>query len=644
MPPMSRAEMERLGWDECDVIIVTGDAFVDHPSFGSAVVARVLLDAGFRTGVIAQPRWDALDDVTALGRPRLYFGVTAGNVDSLVANYSPNIQVRREDDFSPGGRPGMRPNRATTVYCNLLRRAYAGAPLVIGGIEASLRRFAHYDYWENSVRRSLLFDTRADILLYGMAEPALVEVANRLASTGGSLQLPGTESRTLEGIRGTCVNVKEPPPGSVRLPSYEQVKADKDKFNEAFNLWHREADNPSGKAVAQQHGDRWAVQLPPPKPLAPGELDRIYELPYTRKPHPSYKEPILALETVKFSITSHRGCLGSCTFCSLGAHQGRIIQWRTKESMLREAAKMTRLDGFKGHITDVGGPTANMYGATCAKMKKGTVCPDRECTFPKKCPNLVLDIAAELDVLEAVRELPGVKKVSVGTGIRFDLLDDEAGASYMEQLCRWHVSGQLRVAPEHTSGRVLLQMHKGSHQSWLSFRGRFAAANRRLGKEQYLIPYFISGHPGATTEDAVELAEYLVRVERFRIKQVQQFTPLPMTASAATYHTGKDPFTGKDVYTARDPAEVKLQRCLLQLHEPNNFIYAVRALDKMGRQDLARRVRALKPLLSPPEKESRGRGVKGSKTRGFQPRTPRTQGPWNPPAKGGIRRNERKKR
>jgi len=599
VPPLSRRGMAALGWDTCDVVIVTGDAYVDHPSFGSAVIARVLLDAGFKVGVVAQPRWSGSDDFTALGRPRLFFGVTAGNVDSLVANYSPSLQRRRADDFSPGGRAGLRPNRATTVYCNRLRQTYKDVPLVIGGIEASLRRLAHYDYWENTVRRSLLLDTRADILLYGMAEQSIVEVARRLSSVSPQSAIGNRQSAMLDGIPGSCVNRKAPPADAVLLPSYEAVSADRDEFTRAFRLWHHEADNPAGRTIAQPHADRWVVHCPPPKPLSQAELDHIYDLPYTRRPHPDYKEKIPALATVRFSITSHRGCLGSCTFCSLSAHQGRVIQWRSRRSILAEATRITRLDGFKGHITDVGGPTANMYGATCAKMTSGRVCPDRECTWPRPCPRLRLAAKEELAVLESVRTLPGVKKVSLGTGFRFDLLDDKPGLGYLEQLCRHHVSGQLRIAPEHVSARVLAAMHKPSHASYLAFRRRFAETNRRLGRKQYLIPYFISGHPGATVDDALELAEYLVRTERLHIRQVQQFTPLPMTAAAAAWHTGKDPFTDRPVYIPRDPREARLQRALLQLHEPANYLYADRTLAKLGRQDLLRRLRSLKPLLRP---------------------------------------------
>jgi uncharacterized radical SAM protein YgiQ len=403
----------------------------------------------------------------------------------------------------------------------------------------------------------------------------------------------------LDGIPGSCVNRREPPADAVTLPSYEAVSGDKDAFNSAFRLWHHEADNPSGRTVAQPHADRWVVHYPPPAPMSQTELDRVYDLPYTRRAHPDYKEKIPALETVRFSITSHRGCLGSCAFCSLSAHQGRIIQWRSRRSILAEAARITRLDGFKGHITDVGGPTANMYGATCAKMTSGRVCPDRECTWPQPCPRLRLAPKEELAVLEAVRTLPGVKKVSVGTGFRFDLIDEKPGLGYLEQLCRYYVSGQLRIAPEHVSPRVLAAMHKPSHASYMAFRRRFTDTNRHLGRKQYLIPYFISGHPGSTVDDALELAEFLVRTERLFIRQVQQFTPLPMTAAAAAWHTGKDPLTDQPLYVPRDPKEVKLQRALLQLQEPGNYIYAERAFQKLGRHDLLHRLQALSPLLRP---------------------------------------------
>jgi uncharacterized radical SAM protein YgiQ len=598
-PPMSRGEMAALGWDECDVIVVTGDAYVDHPAFGSAVIARVLLDAGYRVGVIAQPDWRRVEPFRVLGRPRLFFGITAGNVDSMVANYSPRHQQRHQDDYSPGGRAGLRPNRAVTVYANRCREAYRDAALVIGGIEASLRRLAHYDYWDDRVRSSLLTDTRADVLVYGMGERAVVEIARRLAAGDG-----------LEGVPGTAVISRDPVPAdALVLASLATVRDDPVRFNEAFRAWYRESDQPGGRVVAQPHADRTIVQYPPPAPMTEDELDHVYDLPYARASHPAYREPVPALATVRFSITSHRGCVGSCSFCSLRAHQGRIIQWRSADSIVRETARITRVDGFRGHITDIGGPTVNMYGATCAKMRRGMVCADRECTWPETCPNLRLGLDRQMAMLDAVSRVPGVKRVTVGTGLRYDLLRDRAGLAYLERLCGRHVSGQLRVAPEHIVPGVLRVMRKAGPDSYRRFRERFRAINERLALKQYLIPYFISGHPGATVDDAVELAEYLVCEERLLIRQVQQFTPLPMTPSAAAWHTGLDPFSAKPLHIAREAAEQRLQRSLLQLQTPVNFAYAERELRRMGRDDLVLRIRRLMPLLghdrqSPKSEES----------------------------------------
>lgn len=459
-------------------------------------------------------------------------------------------------------------------------------PLVIGGIGASLRRLAHYDNRDAAVRRSILLDSRADVLVYGMGETQVVEIARRLES-----------GRTCAGIPGTCVLAAEPPPEPhVLLPAFEQVSADPVAFNTAFRLWFREHANPAGRPVVQFHANRCVVQFPPPRPLSSVELDRIYDLPYTRQPHPSCREPIPALEPVRFSITSHRGCFGSCTFCSLSAHQGRIIQWRSEASVVREAGRIAALPGFKGHITDVGGPTANMYSATCPQMKRGRVCPDRECAWPAPCPSLRLDPGRHLALLQAVGRVPGVKKVTVGTGIRFDLL----GSGYLESLCRDHVSGQLRIAPEHVAAGALRAMRKFAPGEYRRFRRRFRAAARGLRPPVFLVPYFISGHPGSTLDDAVELAEHIVKVEKFRIEKVQQFTPLPLTQAAAMWHTGHDPLTGRPVYVGRSEPEQRCQRALLQLHEPRNFALALRLLAELGRPDLVRRVRALRPLLPGP--------------------------------------------
>ncbi len=589
---MTAREKAGLGWDECDVIIVTGDAYVDHPAFGAAVIGRVLVAAGYRVGVIARPRWDGEADFRRLGRPRLFFGVTGGNVDSLVANRSPSGQRRRTDDYAAGGRPGGRPDRAVTVYCNRLRESFPGVPLVIGGIEASLRRLAHYDYWSDSVRGSVLLDTRASVLVYGMGERQVVEVAGRIE-----------RGEALDGIAGTCVVSRETPQGAAELPAFERAQDDAGEFSRGFRAWYATSGDPAAGPVAKRHGGRYVIQNPVPEPMAQAELDRVYGLPYARAVHPSYQEPVPALETVRYSIASHRGCLGSCSFCSLRAHQGRLIQWRSAASIVEEARRIARMPGFRGHITDVGGPTANMYAATCSSARQGRPCPDRECTFPAVCPRLEVGLDRHRRVLDAVRRIPGVQRVTVGSGLRYDLIRGEEGEAYLDALCRHHVSGQLRIAPEHVSKRVLRVMRKAGPGSYQSFRARFARANRRLGKKQYLIPYFISGHPGATVEDAVELAEHLVLVERVRVRQVQQFTPLPMTVAGAAYHIGRDPLTGEELHVARTANERRLQRVLLQLWDERNYRFAIAELEAMGRKDLARRVRALRSHL--PKTKSR---------------------------------------
>ena len=608
--------MARLGWDECDVIIVTGDAYVDHPSFGSAVIARVLIDAGFRTGVIAQPRWDRPDDFKQLGRPRLFFGVTAGNVDSMVNHYSPLMQKRRTDAYSPGGAIGLRPNRATIVYCGRLRESYPGVKLVLGGIEASLRRLAHYDFWDDAVRRSILLDAKADIIAYGMAERAVVEIARRLDRDPADAlaDIPGTVISCREqGSKraGEQVGVLTTHYSLLTAPSYEEVKADKARFLEAFMAWYPESDQPYGKGITQHSADRLVIQYPPALPLSREELDRVYDLPYQRKPHPKYGAAgIPALETVKFSITSHRGCLGSCTFCSLRAHQGRVIQRRSEHSILAEAGQITRMPGFKGHITDVGGPTANMYAATCPQLDQARPCRKRECLFPERCPTLENDLREQLKVLDAVRRLPGIKKVSIGTGLRYDLLgagskrarervSEEETERGLTELARNYISGQLRIAPEHVTSRVLGLMRKSTREQYEQFMAQFEAVNRRLGRKQYLIPYFISSFPGCTAEDMVELAEFLVSARRIHdvpelIRQVQDFTPLPMTLAGAMYYTETDPFSGRKLHVARDVREKKLQRALLQLAEPANYAYALRVLEETGQTKLLGRVEKLR--------------------------------------------------
>lgn len=627
-PPMSRTELDRLGWDEsspsflraihegrdeCDVIIVTGDAYVDHPSFGSAIIARVLIDAGFRTGIIAQPDWKTTQDFEQLGRPRLFFGITAGNVDSMVNHYSPLGQKRRVDAYSPAGKTDLRPNRATIIYANRLRETFPGVRLVLGGIEASLRRLAHYDYWDNKIRRSILLDAKADVIAYGMAERAVVEIAHRLKAD------PNDD---LKNIPGTVISVssQETIDNAIKIPSFEQVSQNKQAFQDAFMTWYSEQDQPHGKTIVQPHADRLVVQYPPQPPLTQKELDRIYDLPYRRQAHPIYRNrKIPAFETVKFSITSHRGCLGSCTFCSLSAHQGRVIQWRSAESIVNEARLITKMEGFKGHITDVGGPTANMYATTCPSLDRAEPCRNRECLFPEPCPSLQNDCHYQLKVLEAIRLLPGVKKVSIGTGLRYDLIQGKEGLHFLTELCWHYISGQLRIAPEHSANRVLSRMRKTSSESYKRFLRSFEQVNRKLGRKQYLIPYYISGFPGCTLEDMVELAEHIEQsgatgLTPKLIRQVQDFTPLPMTLASLMYYTGIDPFTGEMLYVARDIKDKKLQRAIMQLRDPVAFAYAVKSLGKMGSLRLAQRINRLGPKSESTSARHRTRRTSRSKS------------------------------
>jgi len=551
--------MKDRSWDELDVILITGDAYVDHPSFGAAVIARVLEAAGFKVGVIAQPDWKASDDFLKLGKPKLFFGITAGNLDSILANYTINRSKRKKDEYSPGGKMGLRPNRATIVYANKVRELFPDTPIVLGGIEASLRRFAHYDFWSDSVRRSILPDAKADLLVYGMGEKQIVEVAKRLEK--------GEDVKSLDDIRGTVVirkaigNFKY----CVEVPSFEEVEKDKDKFNEAFKLFYLEADPVKGKIIVQKHGDRFIVQLPPEKPLSQRELDNIYSLDYARFPHPVYDEEggVPGFETIKNSITSHRGCNGECSFCSLGFHQGRIVQSRSKESIVKEIEILTKEDYFKGTITDIGGPTANLYAAHCELWEKRGACKDKQCLMPSKCQNLKLGYNEALSLWDRVKKIKGVKHIFIGSGLRYDLLTDKQSDRYLEALCREHVSGYLKIAPEHTASKVLELMNKPGIWVYERFIKRFQDINRELGKKQFIVNYFITSHPGADRNASLEMARYLSE-RKIRPEQIQDFIPLPMTASAAMYWTGENPFTGENVYVPKDIKERKWQRALVQ--------------------------------------------------------------------------------
>lgn len=550
--------MRDAGVSQLDVILVSGDAYVDHPSFAAAMIGRALEAEGFSTGVIAQPDWKSADDFRRLGRPRLFFGVTAGNVDSMLAHYTVARKLRRDDAYSPGGEAGRRPNRATVVYSNRIREAWPGVPIIIGGIEASLRRLAHYDFWQDKVRRSILLDAKADLLVYGMGEAQIAVVARRLRQ--------GEDIRRLTDVPGTVFerSRRDPAPSEsvLAIPSYEDCAEKPEEFARAFKCVYLEQDPHRGRPVVQPHGDKLVVQNPPAKPLSTRALDRLYELPFERRWHPQYDAAggVPALETVRFSIVSHRGCYGDCAFCALAFHQGRTIQSRSTQSILREVEALARLPEWRGVISDVGGPTANMYGTGCSKGKAG--CRNRRCLGNSPCPNLDAGPAPLLRMLRAVRNAPGVRKVFTGSGIRFDLCLADKHDRYLRELCEHHISGQLKVAPEHVSERVLQVMGKPGLESFEEFRQRFERINKELGKRQYLVCYFMSSHPGCGIDEMRELADYLRR-SGMRPEQVQDFYPCPMTLASCIYHTGIHPLTGERVYVAKSDRDKLAQRCLL---------------------------------------------------------------------------------
>ncbi len=580
--PISKKDMFARGWTECDVILINGDAYVDHPSYGASLIGRTLEEAGFRVGIIAQPDWRKIDDFKRLGRPGLFFGITAGNIDSLVANYTANKNRRRTDDYSPGGKTGLRPDRATIIYTNRAKEAFPDVPVVIGGIEASLRRLAHYDYWTDKVRRSILLDAKADILIYGMGEKQILEIARRLRASGGKGGIP-------EGIGGTVVikNDISKVEDFISIPSFEEASADKDKFNEAFRSIHSEFDPRRGRTIVQRHDKRFVIQYPPPEPLTAEELDGIYELPYARRWHPVYDKEggVPGFETVRFSITSHRGCPGACHFCSLYLHQGRIVQSRSPSSILREAKSIARGDDFRGTITDIGGPTANLYEAACALWAKEGACRDKNCLTPSKCKNLKLGYGETLRLWNEVKKIPEVRHLFIGSGVRYDILVDKDADEYLKALCANHVSGRLKVAPEHSERSVLELMNKPPFDIYEKFVRKFDRTNADLKKKQYLVNYFISAHPGAGLEEALRLALTL-EARLIHPEQIQDFIPLPMTASGCMYHTQKDPFTGRRIYAAKGLRERKLQRALLQYRQPKNRKYIVEALRKLGKLHL----------------------------------------------------------
>lgn len=580
--PITKEEMQGLGWECPDLIIVTGDAYVDHSTFGSAIISRVLEAKGFRVAVLAQPDWRTEKDFTRFGKPRLGFMVSAGNIDSMVAHYTVARRRRETDAYSPGNRTGLRPDRAVTVYSRLIRKLYPDSPIIIGGLEASLRRFAHYDYWADKVLPSVLLDSQADLLSYGMGEKQAVEIARRLDR--------GENVSELTDILGTCYLIpaaRYQPGPAVDCPSYEQVCASKKEYAVSCRKQQMEQDAVRGKKVIQKHGKLLLVQNPPMPPLSQQELDWVYELPYMRTYHPCY-EPmggVPAIREVEFSITHNRGCFGACNFCSISFHQGRAITTRSEASILREVHLLTKQPSFKGYIHDVGGPTANFRIPSCKKQQTQGLCPDRKCLAPKPCPALQVDHSEYLELLRKIRAVPGVKKVFIRSGIRYDYLLEDKNPDFLRELVEYHVSGQLRVAPEHCAAGVLDCMGKPHIEAYIAFQRQFTQLTRQLGKEQYLVPYLMSSHPGSTLKDAVELALFLKR-ERLHPDQVQDFYPTPGTIATCMFYTGLDPYTLREVYVPRTNREKAQQRALLQYYDPKKREQVVQALLAAGRPDL----------------------------------------------------------
>ena len=580
--PVSREDMSIRGWKQCDFVYVSGDAYVDHPSFGHAIITRLLESHGYKVGVIAQPDWKDPKSVQVLGKPRLGFFVSAGNMDSMVNHYSVSKKRRSEDSYTPGGVMGKLPDYATIVYCNLLRSVYKDSPIIIGGIEASLRRLAHYDYWSDKLKRSILLDSQADLISYGMGERSVVEIAEALES--------GIEIKDITFVDGTVYKTKslESVYDFVMLPKFLEMKKDKVQYAKSFFVQYSNTDPFTGKRLVEPYGEKlFVVQNPPAKPLSEAEMDQVYDLPYMRGYHPSYEEEggVPAIREIKFSLISNRGCFGACSFCALTFHQGRIIQARSQESLIKEARLLTEEPDFKGYIHDVGGPTADFRFPACEKQTTKGACPNRQCLFPEPCRNLRADHKDYIRLLKRLREIPKVKKVFIRSGIRFDYVLADSSREFLKELCEHHVSGQLKVAPEHVADPVLKRMGKPKNSVYRQFVKEYYEMNKRVGKEQYLVPYLMSSHPGSTMKEAVELAEYL-RDLGYMPEQVQDFYPTPSTISTCMYYTGYDCRTMEKVYVPVNPHEKAMQRALIQYRNPKNYELVEEDLKAAGRADL----------------------------------------------------------
>jgi uncharacterized radical SAM protein YgiQ len=629
--PMTMDEARRRGWDELDVVIVTGDAYIDHPSFAMAILGRVLEAAGYRVGIVSQPDWRKVDDWRRFGRPRLFFGISAGNMDSMINHYTANKKVRNADAYSPGGRIGLRPDRATLSYCQRSREAFPGVPVIAGGVEASLRRLAHYDYWSDKVRKSILLDCKADLVVFGMGEEAILEITQRLDK--------GASVKDLRDMRGVayCLGASEQPPtdcSTITLPTFDQVSTDKLAFAEATKIIHNETNPYNARRLVQWHDRQAVVANPPAFPISQASMDAIYSLPYTRRPHPTYREPIPAFGMIKDSITIMRGCFGGCTFCSITTHQGRTIQSRSKESVLSEIEQMGADPKFKGTISDIGGPTANMYEMKCTQPGVEAVCRRQSCVHPTICKLLGTDHGPLVQLMKEARETPGIKKVLVASGIRMDLA--RRSPEYMRDLVQHHVGGHLKVAPEHTDPDVLMKMRKPANDDFEQFTEVFNRESKRAGKQQFIVPYFIASHPASDLDAMINLAVFL-KQNGYKPDQVQDFIPAPFDVATAMYYTGIDPFTKKPVYIAKQLKDRKLQRALMQFFKPENYFEVREALQRAKRTDLiGDGCDSLIPSRPPKEALQKRRDDANQRFAGNYVHTPpgTGAGPKSKPAKG----------